>query len=97
MSEYALSVGYSNDELAGIGSAHHYQTLLDAARYKAMSNKNAAIEKKVRKAPVTTRPRSNAAATGAQAEYEKALKAFKSSPTDRNAVELRKAKRKLNN
>jgi hypothetical protein len=97
MSDYALSVGYSNEELANIGNAHHYQTLLDAARYKVMSNKNASIEKKVRRAPVTTRPRSNASATGEQADYDKALKAFKSSPTDRNAVELRKAKRKLNN
>ena len=56
---------------------------------------NAAIEKKVRKAPVSTKPR--AKAQSADADYQKALKAFKTNPSDANAVALRKIKRQLNN
>jgi hypothetical protein len=54
---YALSVGYSDQELAGLSHAHHFKTLMDASKWQAMSKKNASIEKKVRKAPVTTKPR----------------------------------------
>ena len=47
--EYALKNGYSNDELAGITSAHHLQTLINAAKYEKMGKSNAAIEKKGKK------------------------------------------------
>ncbi len=57
--------------------------------------KNVAIEKKIRKAPVSTKPR--AAASGIQTDLEAAQKAFKNNPTDKNAVALRKLKRQLNN
>ena len=58
--EYALKNGYSNGELASITSAHHLQTLINAAKFESMGKSNAAIEKKVRKAPVSTKPKAAA-------------------------------------
>ncbi len=86
---YAKTQGYSNEEIQGIQSAHHWQTLLDAARFQALGKKNAVIEKKVRKAPVSTRPK----AAVITSELVKAQKAFKSNPSVDNAVKLRKIKR----
>ena len=91
---YADANGYSNDNFANF-KANEWQTLLDAAKYNALNNKNAAIEKKVRKAPVMTKPR--AAANGIQTDLDAAKKAFKKNPTDKNAIALRKLKRQLNN
>ena len=92
--DYAGANGYSNDDFAGF-RAQDFQTMLMASKYAALNNKNAAIEKKVRKAPVSTKPR--ATAKGADADYQKALKAFRTNPSDANAVALRKIKRQLNN
>ena len=92
--DYASDNGYSNDDFAGF-RAQDFQTMLMASKYAALNNKNAAIEKKVRKAPVSTKPR--AAAKGSDADYQKALKAFRNNPSDANAVALRKTKRQLNN
>lgn len=90
LQSYAQKNGYSNDEIGSIQSAHHWQTMLDAAKYQAISKKNAAIEKKVRKAPVTTKPRMQAQ----KSELEKAKAAFKKNPTEANAIKLRQIKRK---
>jgi len=91
--DYAGANGYTNDDFAGF-RANDFQTMLMASKYAALNNKNAAIEKKVRKAPVSTKPR--VAAKGADADLQKAIKAFKSNPSDANAVALRKIKRQLN-
>jgi len=53
---YAKSNGYTNDDFAGF-RAQDFQTMLDAAKYQALKGKNSAIEKRVRKAPVTTKPK----------------------------------------
>jgi hypothetical protein len=87
---YAGANGYNNDDFAGF-RAQDFQTMLMASKYAALNNKNAAIEKKVRRAPVSTKPR--AAAKGADADYQKALKAFRSNPSDANAIALRKIKK----
>ena len=91
MTKYAESRGIGQNELAGF-DARHYEIILDAARYKSRSASNAAIEKQVRKAPVSTRPRSLAQGVGT--DLDKAKKAFKLNPTDKNAVALRKAQTK---
>jgi len=91
---YASANGYNNDDFAGF-RAQDFQTMLMASKYAALNNKNAAIEKKVRRAPVSTKPR--AVATGADVDLAKAMKAFKSNPTDANAIAVRKIKRQLNN
>ena len=94
MTKYAETRGIGQSELS-LFEAKHYEVMLDAARYKSQNSKNVAIEKKVRKAPVSTKPR--AAASGIQTDLEAAKKAFKNNPTDKNAVALRKLKRQLNN
>jgi hypothetical protein len=94
MTSYAESRGISQADMTSF-DARHYEIILDAARYKSQNSKNVAIEKKIRKAPVSTKPR--AAASGIQTDLEAAQKAFKNNPTDKNAVALRKLKRQLNN
>ena len=91
MTKYAETRGIGQAELSSF-EAKHYEVMLDAARYKAQSTSNAAIEKKVRKAPVSTKPR--ASAQGVSTDLDKAKKAFKNNPTDKNAVALRKLQTK---
>ena len=93
MTSYAESRGIGQAELSSF-EAKHFEVMLDAARYKSQNSKNVAIEKKVRRAPVSTKPR--AAATGVQTDLDAAMKAFKKNPSDKNAVALRKLKRQLN-
>lgn len=91
---YAKERGYSDQEIAGVQEAHHWQTLLDAAKYRDMSQKNAIIEKKVRKAPVTTKPRA-ANQTNIQTKIKKAQAQLKKTGRDEDAVALRRLKRQL--
>lgn len=90
---YATEKGYTNDDLSNF-RAQDFQTLLHASKYQELLNKNTAIEKKVRKAPVSTRPKANSKRI--DGDLEKAQKAFKANPNDKNAVALRKIKRQLN-
>ena len=92
--DYATNNSFSNDDFSKF-KANDFQMMLKASKYDALNNKNAAIEKKVRKAPVMTKPR--ATANGIQTDLDAAIKAFKKNPTDKNAVALRKLKRQLNN
>jgi hypothetical protein len=87
MSKYAETRGIGQKELSTF-EAKHYQVLLDAAKYSQRQVKNAATEKAVRKAPVTTKPRGSAQAS--LTDYDKAKKAFDANPTLKNAVALRK-------
>ena len=92
--DYATNNSFSNDDFSKF-KANDFQMMLKASKYDALNNKNAAIEKKVRKAPVMTKPR--AAASGIQTDLDAAKKALKKDPSDKNAVALRKLKRQLNN
>ena len=91
MTKYAETRGIGQAELAGF-DARHYEIMLDAAKYQSKTSQNAAIEKKVRKAPVSTKPR--ASAQGVQSDLDRAKKAFKNNPNDKNAVALRKLQNK---
>ena len=93
MTKYAEQRGIGQAELSSF-EAKHYEVMLDAARYKAQKASNAAIEKKVRKAPVSTKPR--AATRGNDTSVDKAQKAFNKNPNVQNAAALRTAKRQLN-
>ena len=93
MTKYAETRGIGQAELSSF-EAKHYEVMLDAARYKSQSASNAAIEKKVRKAPVSTRPR--ASAKGIDSAVDKAQKAFNKNPNVQNAAALRTAKRHTN-
>ncbi len=89
--DYATNNGYSDFTSF---KANDFQTMLNASKYVALNNKNAAIEKKVRKAPVMTKPR--ASVKGSETAVDKAQKAFKQNPSVQNAAALRTAKRQLN-
>ena len=93
MTKYAETRGIGQAELSSF-EAKHYEVMLDAARYKAQTASNAAIEKKVRKAPVSTRPR--ASAKSIDSAVDKAQKAFNKNPNVQNAAALRTAKRHAN-
>lgn len=91
---YAEASGYNNEDFAGF-RAQDFQTMLDAAKYKALNKKNVAIEKKVRRAPVSTKPRQ--ATVSATADLDKAYKDFKNDPDNiAKAVKYRKLKRQIN-
>ena len=56
MTAYAESRGISQADLATF-DARHFEVMLDASKYQSISKSNASIEKRVRKAPVSTKPR----------------------------------------
>tara|TARA_R110000787_G_scaffold167889_1_gene280836 strand:- start:4380 stop:5330 length:951 start_codon:yes stop_codon:yes gene_type:complete len=93
MTKYADSRGIGQAELSSF-EAKHYEVMLDAARYKSQSASNAAIEKKVRKAPVSTKPRASAQVVSTA--VDKAQQAFNKNPNVQNAAALRTAKRHTN-
>ena len=89
---YALSIGYSEQELAGLNKAHHFKTLLDAAKGQAVGKKNASLEKKVRKAPVSTKPRA-AVKTSLVSEIEKTKALLQKTGKVEYATKLQKLRR----
>ena len=93
MTKYADSRGIGQAELSSF-EAKHYEVMLDAARYKSQSASNAAIEKKVRKAPVSTRPRASSQVVSTA--VDKAQQAFNKNPNVQSAAALRTAKRQIN-
>jgi len=53
---YALSVGYTAQDLQGIVKASHWKALLDASK-KTIKPKKSLLEKKIKKAPLVTKPK----------------------------------------
>jgi len=94
MQGYATNAGYSDEELVGVNQFHHYQTLLNAARWEKSQKSNASIAKKVRKAPVTTKPK-QAQASSIQTQLEKAKARLKATGKAEDAVKVRQLTRKL--
>ena len=71
------------------------QAVIDAARFKATNTKKAVVEKRVRKAPVSTKPR--AQTTNAATEKLKALKARAKNGDAKAFAELRQLQRQKGN
>ena len=95
MSEYAESQGFTNYDLMGLKS-QHFKMLLDAAKYNSVRKSNAAVTKKVRKAPAITKPRQGVKSS-LQQEIKAAQEKFNKTGTIADSVALRKLKAKLNN
>jgi len=93
MTKYAETRGIGQAELSGF-DARHYEIMLDAAKYQTINKSNAAIEKKVRKAPVSTRPKAQAKShiTTDIAALEKKVRA---TGREEDFVKLRQLKRQL--
>lgn len=92
---YALKNGYSNEELSSLTSAHHFQTLINAAKYEALSKSNASIEKRVRKAPVSTRPKAQTK-SHITTDIAAAKAKFKKTGSNDDYVKLRQLERQFN-
>lgn len=59
LQKYLSESGYSDEEFKTIQYAHHINTMLDAARFNAKKKQGSALKKKVKKAPLTTKPKAN--------------------------------------
>lgn len=94
MTTYAESRGINQADMANF-DARHFEIMLDAARYKSQNSKNVAIAKKVRKAPVSTKPRAKAN-NSVQSEIDIVQKRFNQTGNDKDYLLLRKLKRQLN-
>jgi hypothetical protein len=57
LSEYMDKAGYTAEENAQISTAKHWKTLLDAAKYQESLKKVEKVEAKIKKLPVTTKPK----------------------------------------
>ena len=95
LQEYAQERGFDDSKINSIITADDWETHLDAARYRKLSKKNASIEKRVRKAPVITKPKM-ASQTSLQEQIKKAEATLKKTGRTEDAIALRKLKRKLN-
>lgn len=95
LQSYAAANGYTDEEISGISHARHWETLLKAAKFDLLQKKNSSIEKRVRKAPVTTKPK-KASQTSLQEQIKKAEANLKRTGRAEDAVKLRQLKRKLN-
>ena len=73
----------------------HGQAYIDAAKFHAGKQKNAAIAKKVRQAPVVTKP-SGASKSNSTIALEKAIARHKKEASVQSAMALRKAQRQFN-
>jgi hypothetical protein len=93
--QYAEDRGFTEEDMSGIQHARVWLAFLDAAKYKEVSKKGAAITKKVRKAPVTTKPK-QAAQNSLQREIKEAEARLKQTGRSEDAIKLRQLKRKLN-
>jgi len=93
MTAYADTRGIGQAELSSF-DARHYEIMLDAARYKSQNSKNAAIEKKVRKAPVSTKPRAKANHS-IQDEIKIVQTRYNQNGNDKDFLLLRKLNRQL--
>ena len=93
LTDFAKTNGYSDAEISGIQHSRHWQTLLKAAKYDALGKKNAAIEKKVRRAPVSTKPK-QVQQTSLQGQIKKAEAQLKQSGKADDAIKLRQLRRK---
>lgn len=94
MTKYAESRGIGQAELSTF-EAKHYEIMLDAAKYQSVNKTNAAIEKKVRKAPVSTKPKA-AMKTNLVSDIEALEKKVRQHGREADFVKLRQLKRQQN-
>lgn len=92
LTKYYDDNGFTQEQVNLVNqSALLAQAVIDAARFKARDVKKALVEKRVRKAPVSTKPR--AQATNAMTEKMKALRAKAQSGDAKAFAELRRLQR----
>ena len=96
LNSYYTDNGFTQDQVDVINTNSLLaQAVIDAARYKATNTKKAVVEKRVRKAPVSTKPR--AQTTNAATEKVKALKVRAKNGDAKAFAELRQLQRQKGN
>jgi hypothetical protein len=90
VNDYLNTLGYTEDMRKGILTNGNGQIFIDAAKYHVSKKSNAALSKKVRKAPVVTKP-GGASKSVATTNLEKAKAAHREYGTIATAMALRKA------
>ena len=97
LSSYYTDNGFTQDQVNAVnGNALIAQAVIEAARAKTLGKTNAAIEKRVRKAPVSTRPKAQAG--NKQHDEIKRIEAeLKRTGDAQLFVKLRKLRKQLNN
>ena len=97
LTNYYTDNGFTQDQVNAVnGNALIANAVIEAARAKSLGKTNAAIEKRVRKAPVSTKPKTQAG--NRQLDQIKKVEAdLKKYGRNEDFVKLRKLKRQLNN
>ena len=97
LTNYYADNGFSQSQVDAVnGNALIAQAVIEAARAKSLGKTNAAIDKRVRKAPVITRPKAQAG-NRQHDEIKKIEAELKRTGDAQLFVKLRKLKRQLNN
>ena len=97
LSSYYNDNGFTQDQVNAVnGNALIAQAVIEAARAKTLGKTNAAIEKRVRKAPVSTRPKAQAG-NKQHDEIKKVEAELKRTGDAQLFVKLRKLRKQLNN
>lgn len=94
VNSYLDGQGYSEDDKKGILNNGYGQVFIDAARYHAGKKASASLAKKVRKAPVVTKP-GGASKSVATTNLDKAKANHKKYGTVETAMALRKAQKQF--
>ena len=96
LNSYYTDNGFTQEQVDAVNTNSLLaQAVIDAARYKATNTRKAVVEKRVRKAPVSTKPR--AQTTNAATEKVKALKARAKNGDAKAFAELRQLQRQKGN
>ena len=96
LNSYYTDNGFTQEQVDAVNTNSLLaQAVIDAARYKATNTRKAVVEKRVRKAPVRTKPR--AQTTNAATEKVKALKARAKNGDAKAFAELRQLQRQKGN
>lgn len=95
LNDYGVKVGITPEQFAKF-DASMMQMAIDAAKYSGNKTKDAVIAKKVRKAPVITKPQQKAQ-VAIHDKIKKAEAKFKRTGSIDDAMAMRKLKKQLNN
>ena len=94
LSDYYHANGFTQEQVSLVNTnALLAQAVIDAARYSASKKSNAVIEKKVRKAPVTTKPKAKVQSS-IISEIKALEKKVRQYGREEDFVKLRQLKRK---
>lgn len=98
MNAYLQANGYTEQDTGKILDHKTWLTILKAAKYDSLSNKSVALGKKVKKAPLVTKPnKQSSKVSNIQKELETAQKRLKQTGSERDAMAVMKLKKQLRN